>query len=71
MELLTVCPTYDQEKNKKQKFDVNIGDSEFGNLVVQWREQDIWLDFRRWKHYGLQNLTVISLIFLKSGSKWK
>ena len=25
----------------KQNFVVNIGDSEFGNLVVWWREQDI------------------------------
>ena len=36
MVLLTVGPTFDQAKNKipKQNFIVNIGDSEFGNLVV-------------------------------------
>ena len=35
MALLTVGPTFDQAKNKKeQNFVVNIGDSEFGNLVV-------------------------------------
>ena len=28
-------------KKKKKKIVVNIGDSEFGNLVVRWREQDI------------------------------
>ena len=31
MALLTVGPTFDQAKN----FVVNIGDSEFGNLVVR------------------------------------
>ena len=42
MALLTDGPTFDQTKNKipKQNFVVNIGDSEFGNLVVWWREQD-------------------------------
>ena len=41
MALVTVSPTFDQAKNKINKnFVVNIGDSEFGNLVVQWREQD-------------------------------
>ena len=37
MALLTLGPTFDQAKNKihKQNFVVNIGDSEFGNLVVR------------------------------------
>ena len=36
MALLTVGPTFDQAKNKiKENFVVNIGDSEFGNLVVR------------------------------------
>ena len=37
MVLLTVGPTFDQAKNKipKRKFVVNIGDSEFRNLVVR------------------------------------
>ena len=34
MALLTVGPTCDRAKDKKQNFVVNIGDSEFGNLVV-------------------------------------
>ena len=37
MALLTVGPTFDQAKNKINKISlyVNIGDSEFGNLVVR------------------------------------
>ena len=36
MALLTVGPILDQAKNKiKKKFVVNVGDSEFGNLVVR------------------------------------
>ena len=36
MALLTVVPTFDQAKKKdKQNLVVNIGDSEFGNLVVR------------------------------------
>ena len=33
-------PINDQES--KQNFVINIQDSEFGKLVVRWREQDIW-----------------------------
>ena len=33
-------PTVDQAN--KQNFVVNIQDSEFGKLVVQWRERDSW-----------------------------
>ena len=40
MALLTVGPIFDQAKDKINNFVVNIGDSEFGNLVVWWREQD-------------------------------
>ena len=32
--------TFDQAS--KQNFVVNIQDSEFGKLVVRWRERDIW-----------------------------
>ena len=35
------CPTVDQAS--KQNFVVNIQDSEFGKLVVRWRERDICL----------------------------
>ena len=41
MALLTVDLTFDQANNKKQNFVLNIGDSEFGNLVAWWHEQDI------------------------------
>ena len=42
MALLTVGPTFDQAKNKINKNLLkNIGDWEFGNLVVLWHEQDI------------------------------
>ena len=34
MALLTVDLTLDQANNKKQNFVLNIGDSEFGNLVA-------------------------------------
>ena len=37
---MTVGPTFDQAS--KQNFVVNIQDSEFGKLVVRWRERDIW-----------------------------
>ena len=36
-------PTVDQ--TNKQNFDVNIQDSEFGKLVVQWRERDTWYEY--------------------------
>ena len=36
-------PTVDQAS--KQNFVVNIQDSEFGKLVVRWRERDIYLVF--------------------------
>ena len=47
MALLTVGPTFDQASKQ------NIGDSEFGILVVRWREQDIsrCLDLI-YLHYG-------------------
>ena len=32
-------------KNQNKNFVVNIGDSEFGNLVVRWREQDKFAEF--------------------------
>ena len=38
-------PTVDQAS--KQNLVVNIQDSEFGKLVVRWREQDICLHFAR------------------------
>ena len=37
------CPTVDQAS--KQNLDVNIQDSEFGKMVVRWREQDTGVEY--------------------------
>ena len=46
---------------KNKNFVVNIGDSEFGNLVVRWREQDI----NQWMLVlGCVKLWIVNLIIV-------
>ena len=68
MALLTVGPTFDQAKNKiKENFVVNIGDSEFGNLVVRWRERDIGhqIFHKNWGFSSKQIISFSTLHFVK------
>ena len=41
-------------KNQNKNLVVNLGDSEFVNLVVRWREQDIGFDF--WKLINIREI---------------
>ena len=61
------CPSFDQAS--KQNFVVNIQDSEFGKLVVRWREQDkvhifwedhkiLWNLHRRFDQYYIGQISI-------------